>query len=309
MKKIFWLFLVLAGWWPPLDTPAQATGAKAGLSILLPEKGEAGPWEPAEKPQAYAGDDLYLLIDGGAEIYHEFGFVQVISCKYSHQGGRSINLEIFEMEDAAAAYGIYTFKIGENGWPLPGRAEGLLEDYYLNFWKSKYLITLTGFDADKETIEGLLALAGVIEAKIKMEADLPRLARLLLSAGLKKNRLKYLKGNLSLFNCYEFDSANIFGLQEGITASLEKGKIFIFKYENSDESRKWFQNAADKIGKSPRFREFTKTADTFSFSDRKGIEIQGQCFQNLILIQLGTPQDSAMLLETIKKNIGGLSPI
>ena len=38
---------------------------------------DIGMWSAEGEPEVYAGDDLFVYINGGAEIYHEYGFVQV----------------------------------------------------------------------------------------------------------------------------------------------------------------------------------------------------------------------------------------
>ena len=47
------------------------SGAYAKMPDYLPQAGELQEWEPAGTPQHVVGDDLFLLINGGAEIYHE----------------------------------------------------------------------------------------------------------------------------------------------------------------------------------------------------------------------------------------------
>jgi hypothetical protein len=105
-------------------------------------------------------------MDGGAEIYISHGFRQLISQEYVNQNNKTINLEIFEMENASGAHGMYSFKIGKNGKKIALGGDALLEDYYLNFWKGKYLVTLTGFDSDRETIEGLIRIAEAVDGRI-----------------------------------------------------------------------------------------------------------------------------------------------
>ena len=54
-------------------------------------------WRMEYEPEIYVGDSLFELINGGAEVYHRFGFVQALSTQYSEADGRSISLEVFEM--------------------------------------------------------------------------------------------------------------------------------------------------------------------------------------------------------------------
>ena len=117
-------------------------------------------WSRDGAPQEFVGEDLYTYIDGGAEIYQEYGFRRMVVQDYRSPAGKSVSLEIFEMETPAAAYGMFTFKRSGQGRIVPLGSGTELEDYYLNFWKGRFLVTLTGFDATTPTIDGLLAVAG-----------------------------------------------------------------------------------------------------------------------------------------------------
>jgi len=252
------------------------------MESYLPQPGELKDWEPSGEPQYVKGEDLFLLIDGGAEIYHEYGFKQAIAQGFKKKNGRpgsGFNLEIYEMQDPEAAYGIYTFKIAGKGRALDIGDGGLLEDYYLNAWKGSFLATITGFDAGKDTLEGIVEAAKVVTAKIKTPGPVspPPLINLLPAEyknGLKPTGIKYLKGNLALFNQYEFDSRNIFGLRQGVMGDYGDSRLFVFKYDDAVESLKWFENGKKELYRNPRFKpvepQGTAAGMSFSLVDRKG---------------------------------------
>jgi hypothetical protein len=247
----------------------------------LPQPGDLKDWEPSGEPEYVKGDDLFLLIDGGAEIYHEYGFKQAIAQGFKMKNGKQgsgFNLEIYEMLDPEAAYGIYTFKIAGEGQPLDVGDAGLLEDYYLNARKGNFLVTVTGFDAGKDTLAGIVEAAKAVMSKIKTTepVSLPPLVHLLPTEyqnRLKLIGIKYLKGNLALYNQYEFDSRNIFGLKQGVMGDYGGSRLFVFKYEDAVESRKWFENGKKELRQNPRFKyaelQGTEIGLTFSLEDGK----------------------------------------
>ena len=63
------------------------------------------------------------------------------------------------MQSSAAAYGVYTFKTSSQGEKIPVGTDGFLEEYYLNFWKGPYVVTVIGFDSEKETLDAILLAA------------------------------------------------------------------------------------------------------------------------------------------------------
>ncbi len=267
----------------------QYCHAQEDISSLLPKKDKVGTWRPVGSFENAIGEDLFLLINGGAEIYHEYGFKKAIIQSYEDENGKSINLEIFEMNDATSAYGIYTFKTSAKGKEIPLGNEALFEDYYLNFWKGNFLITLTGFDSEKETIDGISTIAKVVDAKIKSKGQKPQLLDLLPEENLKTHGIKYLKGNLALFNNYEFGSGDIFGLKEGVIGDYIEYKIFIFKYLDRSESGKWFENARNKIKVSARSDPYdTPVSSDYSMVSRNGDHIFLKRYQEYIIIVIGT---------------------
>jgi hypothetical protein len=267
---------------------AKATIEEDGLRQFLPGK-ELKNWQAEDSPQQYAGDDLYLYINGGAEIYHEYGFEQVISQDYSSKQGKSISIELFEMSGPESAFGIYSFKSSALGKELSIGDGAGLEDYYLNFWKGKYLITLTGFDADKETVLGLKQIAEAIDARIKSEASVPKLVKMLPEEGLIKPGIKYFKGPLALMNSFKFFPEENFPLQEGVRGDYAAGhSVFIFKYESIDKGLKAFREVKEKFINDSAFQGFKEQGGrSFSGLDEAGGLLFSQSFDRYIFILLG----------------------
>jgi hypothetical protein len=92
--------------------PAAATVAD------FPEDGFHPGWRRSGATAAYEPSALYNVIDGGAELFLEMGFVGLRVQKYSGPGAE-IALEVYHMENAAAALGVYLLKCSRET-PLPG---------------------------------------------------------------------------------------------------------------------------------------------------------------------------------------------
>jgi hypothetical protein len=136
------------------------------LSCYLPASDILKGWKSVDPPQKFAGKDLYVYMNGGAGIYLSHGFKQLIVHKYINQHNKTITLELFEMESPSSASEMYGLKTGKDGIESEIGDEALLEDYYLNILKDNYLITLTGIDSEKETIDGLITIAKMVDERI-----------------------------------------------------------------------------------------------------------------------------------------------
>jgi hypothetical protein len=259
------------------------------LQKYLPQESEIGDWRKDGPPLEYKGDDLFLYIDGGAEIYHEYGFKQVIVQDFRNRKGKSISLEIFKMSNAASAYGIYTFKAHPGGKELAIGGEARLADYYLNFWKGNFLVTLTGLDQDEDTPKGLEVIARAVEARIETEGKKPFLVGYLPKAGLFPDSVKYFRGDLGLYNDYPFFRQDVFALREGVKGDYQAGhSLYIVRYESDEESQTRLNEVKTAFQASERYKNIRSVSQTlFHTEDSKGKRIFVTAIKNYILIVIG----------------------
>jgi len=136
------------------------------ISLLLPAPEKLKGWEAVGPPQKFSGDDLFVYMNGGAGKYLSHGFKQLTAQEYRNKNKKNITLELFEMKNHSGAQEMYAAKSGKSGKRVAIGDEALLEEYYLNFRKKHFLVTLTGADAEKETVDGLLTIARGVDEQI-----------------------------------------------------------------------------------------------------------------------------------------------
>jgi hypothetical protein len=84
-----------------------AAGARASdQTVALPPGDAPSGWCQTGQTRVFTGSGLYGHIDGGAEIFFEFGFEELTVQRYS-SGRDAMEVELYRMTDAAAALGIY----------------------------------------------------------------------------------------------------------------------------------------------------------------------------------------------------------
>ena len=247
----------------------RAQTGESALSGLLPDPSGLDGWVSKDEAQAYEEDDLYLYIDGGAELYHEYGFKRVLAQDY-WKGARSVSLEIFEMASPESAFGIFSFKRSKEGVTTGIGSADSLEDYYLNFWKGRFLVTLTGMSQDEETVAGIRSIARAVDGKIRDSADGPKLLNALPAEGLIASSPKYLKGPLGLYNIYAFFTDDVFGLKEAVKGDYASGAgAFVFRYDSPEEAAGRFATVEKAFRESPKYRGFRKDGDIIMLKDEK----------------------------------------
>jgi hypothetical protein len=201
-------------------------------------------WRISDAPEAYMGEDLFKLIDGGADIFHEYGFKQVITQRYHNSNDKIISVEVYEMIDSSAAFGIFslfTFKTGKRINFSSGASEG---DEFLIFWKGNYYVTLSGYEVSKEIKNGFFLIAQSIESKIK-SGGRPGVVNIF--DPMENAKLAYLKGNLGLYNLSNIDLGRSFNVKEGICIEKDSLVNFIFKYKTEEVSKNEFKSLCQEL--------------------------------------------------------------
>ena len=150
-----------------LFSQAEDIRPKEPLLNLLPLESDLKGWKLDGEPQTAEGMALFELINGGAEEYVKEGFRRAVLASYINSEGKRINVDIFEMLSSESAKSIYRKKAGDQGTKVPVGDEAALEDYYLNFRKGVYQVTLSGYDTQKETLEWLLLMGRLVAERIR----------------------------------------------------------------------------------------------------------------------------------------------
>ncbi|MFC1724055.1 DUF6599 family protein [candidate division KSB1 bacterium] len=271
---------------------------------VLPETGETGDWKISDDAQVFKRDELFEFINGGAEIYLEYGFKQAAGQSFENSNGKSMNLELYQMTDNASAYGMYSFKISEKGKPVDIGDAGVLDDYYLNVWKGDYVITLIGFDSEKETLDGLVKIAEVIAGKIEVSGEKPDIAERFQDKFSSSQHIKYIEGGLALFNIYEYAPGNIFNVKKGLYGKYDSERILIFEYDNETLCNEKYKNSADFFKNSGDFTDFSKDGSNMFVIDKKQDPVFINSASNYIIIVIGTEKVKAeKIAQSFKERI------
>jgi hypothetical protein len=284
----------------------SALSQESGLSALLPKERnpELAGWTPVGPPQEFKGDDLFVYIDGGAEIYLEYGFSRAVVQDYGDAGGRTVSLELFEMTDPAAAFGAYSFKTTGKGGALDLGQGGQLEDYYLNFWKGDYLITITGFNDDQETVGGLLAVAKATDHTVPGEGRHPPIINILPAEGLDSGSVLYFRGRLGLNNAFPLVSPGNLEAREGVRARYGQGQLVVLDCGQGEPVRKSFDKLKAIFQGGESFKNFVESDSAIGAADDKGTPYRASIVKDWILITAGLePETSEDLMNSIRRKL------
>jgi hypothetical protein len=138
--------------------------AAADDTALLPPDGFGG-WKKIGNLRIFKQADLYGYIDGGAELFFEYGFEQLTQQKYA-SGGVELTLDLYRMTDPVAATGIYLMRCGTET-RNPGFAERhTVSRYQLMFERDRYYVVLSNGAPGAKLVPDLLKFGAFLSSKM-----------------------------------------------------------------------------------------------------------------------------------------------
>jgi hypothetical protein len=193
---------------------------------------------------------------------------------------------------------MYSFKRSGSGRAVPLGSGAELESYYLNFWKGRFLVTVTGFDDARETVDGLLAIGAAVAAKLPGDGREPALVGALPAEGLRAGSVKYIRGLLGLNNVYPFYTARGLGFAEGVWGLYNDGTILLLLHYGSAGSRReaWSELRAFLEGSERFARVGTEPTEHVLFQDGKGRFVAFGEAETRLIVGVASSATAALLI-------------
>lgn len=260
----------------------SGAGGELNIKSCIPDSTAIPNWHIVDSARVVVGEDLYKLIDGGADLYLEYGFSQVVAAEYQNKDEISIKLEIYEMKDPGAAFGIYSINVDSTGKKVAVGNEGIFFEYYLMFWKNNCVVFVTSNDTSTAVHSAIGQIAVYVEKQIPINRTKPPIISLLPAENLED--VKYVRGFLGLSAVYDFDSNNIFDVKEGLCGLYPDHSIFLFKYDSASVAVSCFEKAKAIIRKSDRYKIMADTIGAFNVEDQKEEKLSMSIYNNYLIV-------------------------
>ncbi len=211
-------------------------------------------WKRKGTSNVYAGKDkLFEYINGGAEIYLSYSFVQVSTATYVKKDtDNSIKVDIWEFANSDDAYGI--FAKDKAGQDINIGNEASLYDNYLWVWKGKYFMSIEPYRGNLRPDDVTFIGTSIVDKIPYGKVRLPVILRYLPEDGYIQGSSRYFHKKIILDNIYisdRFIDRNILNLSEqtdAVIADYESDKsnlpfkILIVKYSDKSIAEESFKN-------------------------------------------------------------------
>ena len=142
------------------------------LARYFPVRNDDEGLEKASDLRTFAGDSLWEYINGGAELYHTYGFVRVSTADYRSSQVELV-LDLYEFKSPEGAYGLYSMLRPDSPDLVRLGVEGFFTGASLDFVKGNILARVIGFDETPETGEAIRSLATQVASLLPGATERP----------------------------------------------------------------------------------------------------------------------------------------
>lgn len=253
---------------------------------ILPDNGWQDDWEK-QNFRAYEGDDLFFLINGGADLYMEFGFSDVAAADYVHPEKGSLYVEVYKMNNDSAAFGVFSMNRGQDIIRIEPSPWIIFNNNFMHIWKAEYYITISGSGLKKKGLrmDYFYLLSAMIE-NISSDGHLPALYSEF-EDEISKSSFSYIKGNIALSNIYSFGFKDVFRINEALLIEEGNTKKIIFQYRTEAEALEIFREVTEFVKESDRFGHFSqRETGLFSATDRNERPVIATLNNDKIIIEI-----------------------
>jgi uncharacterized protein DUF6599 len=158
----------------------------------------AAGWKPVSPVWRYEGDALFDYFRSGADIYREYGCIEVQVQDYANQDGDEVRVEVFATRTPAGAYGLFSLKTQPGGEIVDVGVQGWQERFTLNFWRGHTQATLDARKITGTAVKRIDFLAVSVDQGLTGDGELPPIMNLLPEKDLLPKGRVYVAGPASL---------------------------------------------------------------------------------------------------------------
>ncbi len=198
-------------------SPPAARQPAPGESAI-PAATFAPGWALAGALRTFTGQDLFNQIDGGAELFLEFGFVRLRLQAYARDKGE-LTLNAYEMESAASALGVFLMKMGRET-PFPEiMARNSSEEAQMTIVKGRFFVQIDNLGEAPASRAEAAALANAFLARVTAES-VPTPLDALPAEGRVAGSERLIRGPYGLQPYFTFGEGDILQLDGKIFGAL-----------------------------------------------------------------------------------------
>ncbi|MGM0530096.1 MAG: DUF6599 family protein [Bacteroidota bacterium] len=224
-------------------------------TVLMKKLPESTASLPVESEKVYeVAEELYDYINGGAELYLNYGFRKLAQRIYKFGEENEIKAEIFDLSAPKNAYGVFSYskdtanmEIGQGGQYLGGS---------LIFWQDRYFVSIYAKKETDEIREEILHMGRKISDAIGTTAELPAVFKVIPERSLVKGSTFFFYHHAWQNKFRYISNENIFNIDDHVNALLNqyggpqnRYYLLIVEYPDRKQARKACKKGRKKFSK------------------------------------------------------------
>jgi hypothetical protein len=174
---------------PAGDSGVWVAGQGEGTRVVFPE---VPGYTLTTEATVYEPSNLWDFIDGAADLFVSYGFVDLHIAYYDSGDGVEIRAEVYRHDTPEDAFGMYSQERLPRNSYLDIGTQGYAEEGMINFLSGRYYVKLSSNRVGKSVGEGLFVIAKRIEAVLGQRTSWPVVLALLPVEGRVRNSEQYI---------------------------------------------------------------------------------------------------------------------
>ena len=222
------------------------------LADLLP--GNTGSVTVQSENVYTTAEELYDYINGGAELYLNYGFKKLARRIYTFEEDNEIKAEIFDMSLPKNAFGVFSYSKDTSNMDIGQGAQYIGGS--LIFWQDHYFVSIFAQNETGKTKEEMLKMGRKISDAIGTTGELPGIFQTLPERSLVKGSTFYFHHH-AWQNRYRYISNdNIFNIDDDVDALLNqygdkenRYYLLVVEYPDKKKARKALKKGRKNFSK------------------------------------------------------------
>lgn len=196
-------------------------------------------WKITQDDPVYNANNLWDIIDGAADLYLEYAFIDLHIARYTSTDSIEVKAELYRHASDVDAFGMYSQERDTGYNFIQLGVQGYLQQGVLNFLTGSYYIKLSTYQTGSKAQEAMLTIGRALAKHLKQNNVIPKLFLVFPAEGKRPNTEQYVARNFlgysflnSVYTALYKDSTafKVFVIE---TAAPEKANAMLAEYLNA----------------------------------------------------------------------------
>jgi RNAse (barnase) inhibitor barstar len=152
-------------------------------------------WKITQDDPVYNANNLWDIIDGAADLYLEYAFVDLHIARYFSTDSIEVKAELYRHASDVDAFGMYSQERDTGYNFIQVGVQGYLQQGVLNFLTGSYYIKLSTYQTGNKAQEAMQTIGKMLAEHLKQNNAMPKLFQVLPSKGKRSNTEQYIARN------------------------------------------------------------------------------------------------------------------